>query len=403
MRPSYVLPILFLAAALAHADERVLQWQADLASLSEQLEHVHPRFANCGLSDDLRGKFAELQSDIPALDDAQMTVRLQSILAAVGDGHTLLWPFGMSRGQLSRIPIQLWSFDDGMFVVKSSDPELIGRRVVRIGSLSTDELMRRLVPFVSHDNDMQLRWAAPLYATFTDFLVATGAIEDRTRAALTFDDGSTVVLTAVPVDVRDLDTKPPVPPGRVPMYLSHRDDAFWSTRLPDGTLYVQLNAINDANDRTLAQFGRELETILGQTARTVLDLRLNNGGEARKANEVLKALIAYDVNGGRLAILTSRITFSAAQTLATRLDEWTSARFVGEATGSRPNHYGNERTFALPNSRIRGTIASGMNQPISAHDDRATIAPDLAVPWCSEDYFSGRDPALDAAVKFLLH
>jgi hypothetical protein len=403
MRLSCVVVLVLMIPALSRADERVRQWQADVAALRDQLEQVHPRFATCGLSQDLRDRFAELSARIPLLDDAQITVRMQAILATVGDGHTLLWPFGMSRGQLLRIPVQFWWFDDGIFVVNAARADLIGRRVVKIGSVSSDEVMRRLTRYVSHDNDMQLRWAVPLYATLTDFLVAGGAITDRMRVQLTFDDGRTVVLTAVTVEGRDLDTRLPVPPHRVPLYLSHRDDPFWSTLLPDGTAYVQLNAINDANGETLAQFGRELKLKLAKTDRAILDLRLNNGGDARKANEVLKTLIAYDVRGARLAILTSRMTFSAAQTLATRLDEWTTGSFIGEATGSRPNHYGNERPFKLPNSQIRGTIASGMNQPISAHDDRVTILPDLAIPWRAEDYFSGTDPVLDAAVKRLAH
>lgn len=400
MRLRYTIFLVLLACPI-HADERVRHWQDDIGSLRQQLEQQHPRFATCGLSQDLRRRFADLSEQVPLLDDAQITVQIQKILASVGDGHTLLWPFGMTRGELLRLPVQLWQFDDGVFVVNSPRADLIGRRVANVGSLSSEELMRRLAPFVSHDNDMQLRWASPLYATLSDFLVAVGAIPDRSRAELKFDDGQTVVLAAVPVDVRDLETKLPAPHGRAPSYLSRRDEPFSSSRLPDGTLYIQLNTMNDSKDRTLAQFGQELNSLLGKTKRAILDLRLNNGGEARKANEVLKALIAYDVRGGRLAVLTSRITFSAAQTLATRVDEWTGASFVGEATGSRPNHYGNERPFKLPHSQIRGTIASGTNQPITVHDDRAAITPDVAIPWRSVDYFSGRDPVLEAAVKLL--
>ena len=75
--------------------------------------------------------------------------------------------------------------------------------------------------------------------------------------------------------------------------------------------------------------------------------------------------------------------------------------FVGEPTGSKPNHYGNERKFVLPNSGLRGTISSGFNQPVTSRDERRTIAPDISVPTRASDYFAGRDPALDAAVKAL--
>jgi uncharacterized protein (DUF2267 family) len=128
---------------------------------------------------------------------------------------------------------------------------------------------------------------------------------------------------------------------------------------------------------------------------------LNNGGEASKADELLRTLIAADTLGVRLAILTSRMTFSAAQTFAARIDQWTGAVFVGQPTGSKPNHYGNERKFQLPDSGLRGTISSGLNQPVTARDDRPTIAPDIAVPTRASDYFAGADPTLDAAVRAL--
>jgi hypothetical protein len=93
------------------------------------------------------------------------------------------------------------------------------------------------------------------------------------------------------------------------------------------------------------------------------------------------------------------MTFSAAQTFASRIDQWTQAIFVGQPTGSRPNHYGNERKFELPNSGLRGTISSGWNQPVTSRDERATIAPDIAVPLRASDYFAGKDPALEEALK----
>ncbi|MGE5683097.1 MAG: hypothetical protein ACM34K_19720, partial [Bacillota bacterium] len=73
--------------------------------------------------------------------------------------------------------------------------------------------------------------------------------------------------------------------------------------------------------------------------------------------------------------------------------------FVGERTGSKPNHYGNERPFKLPYSGLRGTISSGYNQPVSANDTRMFIIPEILVPVRSENFFSGKDPEVDAALN----
>jgi C-terminal processing protease CtpA/Prc len=128
---------------------------------------------------------------------------------------------------------------------------------------------------------------------------------------------------------------------------------------------------------------------------------LNNGGESSKADELLRALIAADTQGVRLAVLTSRMTFSAAQTFAARIGQWTQAVFVGQPTRSKPNHYGNERKFELPNSGLQGTISSGLNQPVTARDELVTMTPDIVVATRANDYFVGVDPTLEAAMKAL--
>jgi C-terminal processing protease CtpA/Prc len=186
-----------------------------------------------------------------------------------------------------------------------------------------------------------------------------------------------------------------------PLYLSRAEDPFWAAELPGGVLYVQINTMNDGRDETLAAFASALRRRVASFRAVAVDLRLNNGGEASKADELLRTLIAADTQGVRLAVLPSRMTFSAAQTFATRIDQWTGAVFIGQPTGSKPNHYGNERKFQLPNSGLLGTISSGLNQPVTARDERATIAPDIAVATRASDYFAGADPTLDAAVRAL--
>jgi len=397
MRVFHVMLVFALSSSIAAAD-RVTEWTDDLRALETQLGSVHARYKQCGIPPSLRNELEDLIGRAGSLSDSEMTVEVQRVLASVGDGHTLLFPFGMKRGSLRRLPVMLWQFDDGVFVVQSATPALLGRQVIAIGDLPVDEVMTRLKNYISHDNEMQLRWAAPFYATLTDFLAAIGATAARDEATLTLDRGERVTMKSEEIDPARLEIKLPTPanPAR---YLSHGASEFWQTKLDDGTLYVQVNAIDDMEKQSLADFGRSLKPLLAGVRRLVLDLRRNSGGEARKANELLKTLIWFDAGGGHIVVLTSRMTFSAAQTLTTRLDEWTDAVFVGEATGSRPNHYGNERPFKLPNSGLRGTIASGYNQPITANDDRVAIQPDVTVSTTSADYFAGRDPVLDAALK----
>lgn len=394
--------LLFAAALPLLAADRTTEWREDLAALGAELKRVHPRFRECGLSPDLQARFAAVSARIGNLTDEQAVVEIQRLLASVGDGHTLAWPVGMKRGALLRLPLMLWSFEEGLYVIDASEPDLIGKRVVTIGGIPSAEVIARLEPYVSHDNAEQLRWAVPFYATLTDFLAAVGAAQDRNTAVMGLEGGRQAAVRAAPIDPAALREKL-IPPktAAAPLFLSRPDDPFWTAELYGSVLYAQVNAMNDGRGETLAAFARALRQRIAGSRGLVLDLRLNNGGEAGKADELLRTLIAADTQGTRIAVLTSRMTFSAAQTFAARIDQWTGAVFVGEPTGSKPNHYGNERRFELPNSGVKGTLASGLNQPVTARDERTTIAPDIAVPARASDYFAGRDPALDAAVRAL--
>jgi hypothetical protein len=399
---SLALFIILTLGGQATASENANEWRRDLDDLASELRKVHPRFRDCGLPPSLEEQMRNLAARADVLTDAEIVVGVQRLLASVGDGHMLLWPFGMKRGALLRLPLMLWWFDEGIYVIDASDRQLIGKRLVRIGGLPIQDVMKRLEPYVSHDNEMQLKWAVPFYATLTDFLAAAGAATDRNSAILEFEGAQARTIGAVAIDPNEIEEKL-IPPktADAPAYLRDRHMPFSTRQLASGVLYVRLTAMADSKERTLSEFGRALRPLLKRAAAAIVDIRLNNGGDATRADELLRSLIAFDTRGGKLAVLISRMTFSAAETFAARLDQWTGAVFVGEATGSKPNHYGNEQPFRLPNSGLRGSISSGFNQPVSGRDERTSIEPEVAVPMRAADYFAGSDPALDAAIRRL--
>ena len=275
-----------LALALsmpARADDRAVQWRQDLTALAAELKSVHPRFRDCGLPADFKKRQTALGKRIGRLTDEQVLVEIQRLLASVGDGHTLMLPFGMKKGRLLHIPLMFWSFEEGLYVVDSPDHDLIGKRILRIGGIPAESVLSRLEPYVSHDNGEQVLWAAPLYATLTDFLAAVGATGDRGAAALTFDDGTGATIRAVPIDpalLREKLIAPKTAPA--PLYLSRPEAPFWTAELSRDVLYVQVNAMSDGADETLAAFAISLRSRIPRFRAVILDLRLNNGGEAEQ-------------------------------------------------------------------------------------------------------------------------
>jgi hypothetical protein len=75
--------------------------------------------------------------------------------------------------------------------------------------------------------------------------------------------------------------------------------------------------------------------------------------------------------------------------------------FVGEPTGARPNHYGENVEITLPHSGLHVMASALWWQYSVPSDDRPWIAPDIPAALWSEDDRLRRDPALDAALRFV--
>ncbi len=82
----------------------------------------------------------------------------------------------------------------------------------------------------------------------------------------------------------------------------------------------------------------------------------------------------------------------------TRLEATTDVILVGEPTGGSPNHFGDSIKLQLPHSDLTLAVSSLYHNDAPG-DNRTTIEPQLLSPLSSKDYFSGRDPALEAILS----
>src|SRR5205807_1833226 len=102
---------------------------------------------------------------------------------------------------------------------------------------------------------------------------------------------------------------------------------------------------------------------------------------------------------GSLYILIGRPTFSSAILNAARLRNETAAILAGKPTGGKPNHFGEVKTFELPNSHMQVSYSTKHFHPFK--DDPNTIVPDLLIEPTMADYVKGADPVLAAVIPRL--
>jgi hypothetical protein len=376
----------------------------DAAALVSAIESRHPEPFGAVDRPTLRREAAR----VDALDSevrSVVAVELMRTIASLGarNGHTAIHPFGEHPITLHAFPLWLYEFDDGVFVVDAERCDLVGTELVAIDGASVDEVLAAVTALIAHDNEWTIRARRPSFVVNASVLHGLGLVADPAQATFSLHarNGSVVNAALDAMATGDLlsrfaGDRARERPG--PAYLRRRDWHWAEVAAVGRAIHVGYTiTLGD-----VTEFALEVEALAGSSrvAVVVLDLRQNGGGDNRTYRPLLEALQRLG-SEKRLAVLTSRLTFSAAMQLIVDLEQGTQAVFVGEPTGGSPNHYGNATKVELPNSGLNAFVATAAWKTAGELDDRVARMPDIPVRQNSTAFFAGEDPVLDAAVAAL--
>jgi hypothetical protein len=339
-------------------------------------------------------------------DRSALAVALMRTIALLGprNGHTAIHPLDDHRMPQHAYPVALHEFEDGVFVIAAEHRELIGTELVAVDGVDITDVLRAVTPLVAHDNAWTIRARRPVFVVHTSVLRGLGVVEDDSTATfrLRRPNGSTVDVELEAVTAaayRDGLGRGDWFPDFTRVSHVRRNEWHWVEPSADGrVVHVGYNVTRG----DVSGFAREVDA-LAASARVglvILDLRLNGGGDNRTYQPLLRSVERLG-DTTRLAVLTSRLTFSAAMQLVVELEQETPATFVGEPTGGSPNQYGDAIVVELPNAGLNAHVATIAWMTAGASDDRLTREPDIRVAHESRAYFSDDDPVLNTAIAAL--
>jgi hypothetical protein len=386
-------------------------WREDLRYLAEKLPAKHGNAFHQVSRSVFEQAVSRLDEQIPSLDRHELLVELGRIVAMIGDGHTELWLTQQATG-FRRYPLALSFFGEDLYVFAATEDHVdaVGSKVLRIGDTPVDEAYRRVVPLIARDNDYEYLRSAPIYLVVPEILHAAGVIDDMETAVWTLgtNDGETTI-----------DTKPLSHPagaswktarelagGEAALYFRQREAHYWYEYLADSrTLYVKYNKCkNQPGQKSIKRFARELFAFADSrpVERFVVDLRHNTGGNFHRNRPLIDGVLERPAlnRRGRLFVITSRTTFSAATIAAIDFKRETEALVVGEPSRGRPNGYSDEKHLQLPNSRIEVNYSPLYREAMPELGDAPHLPVDLAVANSFEDYRNGRDRVLEAILGY---
>lgn len=388
-------------------------WREDLRFMAAEIEKLHKNAFHKISRDEFYFELKALDEKIPSLENHQILVEIMKIVAMIGDGHT-----GVRWGLLAEpgvLPVRFYHFEDGIYIQRAlpEHRELLGNKLIAVNGIPIEKAVEKLSPYIWRDNEMGIKSAAPIYMSVPRILHAVGLSPSKETGTFTLlKDGRERVVEIRPNANLGQLWEPPsdwaaairadVP---VPLWLKQPGNSYWYEILTDSkTLYVQFNEVqNKPNEETVETFFAKIFDMAEKqpVERLVIDMRHNGGGNNYLNLSLTIGAVKSRLNvKGKFFVIIGRETFSAAQNAVNDLEKYTNAIFVGEPTGASPNHFGDARPIILPNSKIRLQASTLWWQDKDPRDNRKWKAPHIAADLTFADYQNGRDPAMEAILKY---
>ena len=390
-------------------------WRSDISFLWERAQLIHYNIGRVTPKAELEKRLTDLSKRVPTLKDYEIKAELIRTTTLIGDGHTRVRSaegrFKNSNYTFNRVPVEFTAFADGIYVTASDqqNADLLGAKLEEVSGRPVAAAFDTLKPFVPHDNDMGFQLYVPRLLSSPELLAVQGfggPTETTYKFKPAAGDSFTRTLKPNPdfdkqkVSVLDRDPQP------LPLYMQNRDKPFWMQLLPDGkTMYFGFNEVANGT-QTLEAFVGELFNEIDRTGaqRLVIDLRFNTGGDATLLRPLMRGLVSRPqlLKVGGLFVAIGRMTFSAAMICAVELEQQADAIFIGEPTGSRPNHVGEGTQVNLPYSGLSFGMSSRYHQVSDFTDNRYWIAPSITVNLSFADFLAKRDPVLEQIMRIPL-
>jgi hypothetical protein len=410
-------------AAAAREKSATDQWREDLRFMAEEMPKYHRNLFHTMTREQFESAVQRLDERIPSLARHQIIVEMARVVALVRDGHTNIAPTRDPKIGFRTYPVKLYLFQDGLYVRAAAREyaDLVGARVVRVGSAPVEKAYAAVREIIGRDNEMDVKFFAPFLLTMPEVLHALGLVDDMESAPFLVESGGKQRVAKLKpggpaelmapdtdaswlprpnwVDARDGGQRP------VPLWLKDPRNKFWFEYLPEArAVYAQFNQVGNKEDETVEAFAARLFAFVEArpVERLVLDLRLNRGGNGGLNRPLLLGVIRSPKvdQKGRLFTILGRSTWSAAQMLVNELERYTSTIFVGEPSGGKVNSYGDSHRITLPNSGITVRVSTLWWQQ-DERDRRQWTAPHVAAELTFEDYRTNNDPALNAALNYV--
>lgn len=233
-----LLWVALLASTFAHSRASLPalspeQWRQDVDYFANEIATKHRDPYHFISEAKFDQAVSNLRERIPSMKDYEVVVGLQHLAALIGDGHTFL----DTRGLYERFPLEVFCFGNDLRVVRAAPeyPQVLGAKIVAIGSFSTSDVQSKLQQLIPQDeNQWHVLNESAAQIMSVEPLAALGILPAPGPTDFTFEDasGRRFKLRIRPVPAGTSDSEE-VAQSPAPLPFQHPDDPLWFTYLAD--------------------------------------------------------------------------------------------------------------------------------------------------------------------------
>lgn len=387
---------------------RITRWLEDINYLSSELPQKHKNLFFQKSKVDFFKEIADLKADIDSLNDYEVKLQIAKIVASIRDAHTSV-PLPINL----LLPIELYWFSDGIYVISSplEYMDILHRKIIKVNEIAIEEVINVLSSIISFENEAYLKSQLPKYLPAIELLYDLGLVNDIDSLELTYEDENKNIRT---LEIKSLPLRESkeklslikydlVHSSNLPIYKRNSDKYYWFLYIDTSNIvYFKYNACRDMLPTDAVTFCKELMQFIEENVveKLIIDLRNNFGGNSLLLDDFIEYIKHCDkINKkGNIFVIVGRETFSSALLNAFSLKENTSAIFLGEPTGGKPNCYGEVERFSLKNSGLTVCYSTKYYRIIE-DDTLASFLPDVDIELSIQNYVNNTDPYFEYIIN----
>ena len=359
--------------------------------MKEEVEMNHKNFFNTVSKEECEEEYKRLSSNIDDINYTDYYFVLSSFLALSNDSHTSL-EAGDIYSYFMYYPLQLNYVGDKVYVVSglSDYKDYMGKEVTAINGVNIKVIEEKVSLVVPHDNTVYLKLWLNNQLNNTSFLSFIDVVDsDKAPVTLTFSDGKNVSLS--PTLSQEIDRDDII--SAFSSYSPYIYQGYYrAMEIRDDVLLISYNTCSDNPSYPMKNFTSDLKKVLSKKkySKIIVDLRYNGGGNSAVLDPVIKLLKKEKCS--KYALIGEN-TFSSAILNAVSLKDDADFTLVGTPTGGSINHYGELKSFTLPETGWEVYYSSKYFKLSKKFD--GSIIPDVYIEKDAESYFSGIDKEVE--------